>query len=182
MVIDLDTGELLDLTPISWRLGPYDGSGALPPVELRVIIDLPTWQAIQRNDPAVHDLLDALASADPAIREMLAHPLTADDLDRQPDAETPSAALAEFVNARYRHPANPAAGTSAAASGDLDHIVPRRRGGSTTRGNLHPPTRHWHLLRTHGGWTLRRDGRDIIWISPLGKRYRVEPHDYRLGP
>jgi hypothetical protein len=52
----------------------------------------------------------------------------------------------------------------------------------STRANLHPPTRRWHLRRTLGGWRLERHGRAVIWISRLGRRYRVDPHDYRLGP
>jgi hypothetical protein len=38
------------------------------------------------------------------------------------------------------------------------------------------------VRRTRGGWRLQQHRGSIIWISPLGRRYRIDPHDYRLGP
>ena len=73
--------------------------------------------------------------------------------------------------------------TAPAISGDNDHGISWRCGGRTDRRNIHSPTRRWHRARTVGGWRLRifRD-RTVEWRSPLGRTYRVEPHDYRLGP
>jgi hypothetical protein len=178
MLIDPDNGELLDLSDTTWSLPGQ--TGPVPPVELRVLVDLATWQALR--DGMDDELATAVTAAPEQIRAMLAHPFTADDLDDHPAAEQPSAALAAFIAARHRHPANPCAGLSAAAAGDLDHIRPRSTGGPTTRDNLHPPTRRWHVAKTHGGWTVRRVGRVWTWTSPLGRTYTVEPHDYRLGP
>jgi hypothetical protein len=113
---------------------------------------------------------------------MLAHPLTADDLDQQPNAYPAPAALAEFVSTRDRHPTHPTAGLSSAAAADLDHTVSVRHGGRTVRHNLTPLTRRWHLVRTFGGWAVRRLGRQWLWTSPSGRTYTTEPHDYRLGP
>ena len=114
---------------------------------------------------------------------MLAAPVTAEQLDDDPDAPQPSAALAEFVALRDRHPATPTSGMSAAGAGDLDHIRSRSTGGATVRRNLHAPTRRWHLLKTHAGWRIQRhaDG-GWLWRSPHGRTYRVRPYDYRRGP
>ncbi|HET7312245.1 MAG TPA: hypothetical protein VFJ17_13070 [Mycobacteriales bacterium] len=112
----------------------------------------------------------------------MAAPRTDDALDTQPEAEQPSAALAEFLAVRDRHPSNPTAAPTAAAAGDLDHITPRSAGGPTTRANLHTPSRRWHRLRTLGGWLLRRDADgSVSWISPQRRAYRTVPHNY-LGP
>jgi hypothetical protein len=184
MLINPATGELVDLTPQSWQL---PGSRATtPPVELRVIVDQNTWQKLRdgcdQDDPALNELLTAIATADPAIRDMLAAPVTADTLDAHPEHGDPSTRLAAFVAARDRHPTNPAAGTSAASAGDLDHLTPRAHGGPTTVNNLHSPTRRWHLLRTLGRWTITKNKHGWTWTSPLGRRYHVQPHDYRHGP
>jgi hypothetical protein len=155
-------------------------------VELRVIVDQDSWQKLRdgtdSNNPDIARLLTAVAEADPAIRAMLTAPTTADTLDTNPEHGDPSAPLAAFIAARDRHPTNPAAGTSAASAGDLDHLTPRTHGGPTTAGNLHSPTRRWHLLRTLGGWTITKNTHGWTWTSPQGRRYRVQPHDYRHGP
>jgi hypothetical protein len=51
------------------------------------------------------------------------------------------------------------------------------------RANLAPYLRRWHLLKTHTAWTthVSTDG-SLLWTSPTGRRYRVDPFDYRLGP
>ena len=48
--------------------------------------------------------------------------------------------------------------------------------------NLTTPTRRWHVAKTHGRWTVHREGRGWVWTSPTRRRYGVEPHDYRRGP
>jgi hypothetical protein len=209
MIINPSSGELIDLTPTSLTLpatsqsqtsGPTtsptsgetsarEGASAplLAPIELRVIVDDKTWQALRVSDPAVIEYLDALAALPDTVRRVLCAlidaPLTADTLDAQPDRDRPSAALGEWVATRYRHPANPGAGASPASAGDLDHITPRSKGGKTTRNNLHPPARRWHQMRTHSGWrlTIHQPGH-ITWISPRGRRYTIHPYDYRRDP
>jgi hypothetical protein len=189
------SGQLLDLTPRTWAYGTGHRRGRTP-----YLLDLsvPAWlhHAITTGDTtgltaAQRDLLTrltvAIASLDRRARrvltQLLAFPVTADDLDATPDAETPSPALAEFSARHAGHPANPAAGPTPAAACDHDHNRSRRCGGKTVRANLAPLTRTWHRLKTHGGWTLTRhpDGR-WQWTSPTGHHHTVEPHDYRLGP
>ena len=67
---------------------------------------------------------------------------------------------------------------------DLDHIdpyVPVDEGGppgQTNTANLAKLCRFHHRVKTHGGWTYRRDpdGAGLIWTSPLGRRYTVDEH------
>jgi hypothetical protein len=143
MVIDPDTGEQLDLTPTSWPLPHTDGRAHRQPVALTVT-------TTARWDDLPADIRAAVDGADPdlrkVLRELLDYPLTADDLDNQPDAEQPSAALAEHVTSR---------------------------GASTERP---------HRIKTFTDWTVRQINRSWEWTSPTGRRYTIEPHDYRLGP
>jgi hypothetical protein len=190
LLVDPDTGELVDLTPGSWLLPPETTAtspdAAAPahgqPMWLGVVVDVTTWQA-WRDRSLTGLLATAITLAPRAVRDLMDAPRTDATLDQRPDADAPSAALGEFVAIRDRHPANPTAAPTAAAAGDLDHVTARGRGGPTTRGNLHSPSRRWHVLRTHGGWRLHahRDG-GWIWTSPQGRTYRTRPHDYRRGP
>jgi hypothetical protein len=177
MVIDPDTGEQLDLTPITWPLPATDGRAHGQPVVLTVTTttrwdDLPD-QLRQAVDASDHKVM---------LRELLDHPLTADDLVNTPDAETPSPALAEFTASRAGHPVNPCAGPTAASAADLDHHHAQTEGGTTTRTNLGPLVRRWHRIKTFGDWTVRQINRRWQWTSPTGRKYTTEPHDYRLGP
>ena len=174
MVIDPGSGEQLDLTPVTWDLPATDGRAHRQPVVLTV-----TTTARLGDLP---DDVRAAVETDPVLRELLDYPLSADDLDNQPDAETPTPALAEFTASRAGHPANPCAGPTAASAGDIDHHEARSQGGKTIRANLGPIVRRWHRLKTFADWTVRQIHRGTEWISPTGRKYTIEPHDYRLGP
>jgi hypothetical protein len=178
MVIDPDTGEALDLTPITWTLPATDGAHRQP-----LVLTITTTARL--ND-LPDDLRAALDACDPAfgamLRELLDYPLTAADLDNQPDAETPSPALAEFTASRAAHPVNPCAGPTAAAAGDIDHHQAKSQGGKTVRTNLGPIVRRWHRIKTFTGWTVKHVKLGWEWTSPTGRKYTIEPHDYRLGP
>ena len=177
MVIDPDTGEQLDLTPVTWLLPATDGRAHRQPVVLTVTTT-DRWDDLPEDIRAAVDA-HPLATT---LRELLDYPLTADDLDNHPDAEQPSAALAEFIANRAGHPINPCAGPTAASAGDIDHHQPRSDGGKTIRANLGPPTRRWHRIKTFTDWTVRQINRRWQWTSPTGRKYTIEPHDYRLGP
>jgi hypothetical protein len=184
MVIDPDTGELLDLTPGSWFLPATRAGAHRQPVCLKVIVTKPTADALLAGrcdalDPA---LVAAVQAAHPSIRAMLAAPLTADELDARPHDERPSPALSEFIATRDRYPTNPTAGPSPAKAADGEHTISRRHGGKTVRDNLTSVVRRWHNGKTHGHWTTRKINRDWTWTSPLGRTYTTRPFDYRLGP
>ena len=127
-------------------------------------------------------LLAAIAAAPQAVRDMLAHAWTADDLDNTPSAYPAPARLAEFIATRDRHPTNPTAGPTAASAADIEHVTPHSKGGTSTRDGLTTNVRRWHNLKTHGGWTVQRHGRGWHWTSPRGRSYYTQPYDYRLGP
>lgn len=182
LIIDPNTGELLDLTPDTYALG---GEPTRSAVELHVTVPADIWSALRDRpggDGSHAKLAEALAGAPDAIRAMLAAPLTADTLDDCPDDYKPSAALADFVATRDRHPTNPCAGLTAARAADIDHTVTFASGGRTVRANLTTPVRRWHRLRTHSRWRVRKVNNDWLWTSPTGLTYRTRPHDYRHGP
>jgi hypothetical protein len=186
LLVDRDTGELVDLTAGSWLMPPDPGHdpASTPahgqPMWLGIVVDTATWQAWQ-DRTLTGSLATAITLAPRAIRDLMEAARSDHTLD-QPDGEDPSAALAEFIAIRDRHPTNPTAAPTAAGAADLDHITARTAGGLTTRANLHSPTRRWHLLRTLGGWRLtpHPDGR-VTWTSPHGRSYQTGPHNY-LGP
>jgi hypothetical protein len=176
MVIDTD-GHLVDLTPRTWLLPPTDTTAHAAPVEL-LLTTTACWADLPPD-------LQAAVNASPLaglLRELLDYPLTSDDLDATPDAENPSAPLAGHVTTRAAHPVNPCAGPTPAAAGDIDHHDARADGGTTIRTNLGPLVRRWHRIKTFDDWTIHQINRDWEWTSPTGRRYTVEPHDYRLGP
>jgi hypothetical protein len=194
LLIEPDHGELLDLTPRSWQLPTCV---AEHPTAYLLDLVVESWQrdALVTGDltgltdtqvATVHALQTALDRCHPPLRDtltaLLAFPVTAETLDDHPDAEQPSAALAEFVCVHARHPINPCAGPTPATAADLDHTIARNHGGTTTRTNLAPLTRRWHRLKTFGGWHLTRHDRGWQWTSPTGRKHHTYPHDYRLGP
>ena len=65
---------------------------------------------------------------------------------------------------------------------DVEHHIARSAGGTTTRLNLGPVIRRWHRLKTFDGWTITQTLQGWLWTSPTGRKYLIEPFDYRLGP
>src|SRR4051812_43653204 len=166
-------GELVDLTPRTWRLPRTQRTELDAPVILGVIVTTDQWRAINAGtaDPA---LLEAVATAPQVVRDMLAHAWTADDLDNTPPAYPAPPRLAEFIAMRDRPPTNPTAGPTAASAGDVEHVQPASQGGTTTRANTTYNVRRWHRLKTHGGWTVQRHGRGWKWTSPRGRTYYTQ--------
>ena len=175
-------GHLVDLTPRAWFLPAADGSTHRTPAELL----LTTTARLDDQPPAVQTALHDLDAPDPTLaavlRELLAFPVTAGELDAHPDDEKPSARLAAYVCLRAGHPVNPGAGPSPANAGDNDHHTARSQGGQTVRANLGPLTRRWHRLKTFNRWSVRQTTEGWHWTSPTGRSYLIEPFDYRLGP
>lgn len=64
----------------------------------------------------------------------------------------------------------------AAGRCEIDHTVAWEHGGETRADNLTPLCKGHHNVKHHGGWQTRQhpDG-VIVWTSPAGRRYRVEP-------
>jgi hypothetical protein len=64
-----------------------------------------------------------------------------------------------------------------------------QHGGETSLENNAPFCKGHHIVKHHGGWTVRQiggSGGEIEWISPTGRRYVVVPERrvpvFRLGP
>ncbi|HOB49888.1 MAG TPA: HNH endonuclease signature motif containing protein [Mycobacterium sp.] len=91
----------------------------------------------------------------------------------------PSRALAEFIRHRDLTCRFPGCDVPAEFC-DIDHSVPRSRGGATHPSNLSLRCRPHHLLKTFwagaDGWRekLHPDG-TMEWISPAGRRYTTTP-------
>jgi hypothetical protein len=85
--------------------------------------------------------------------------------------------IALHISSAAPHSAVPAAGC------DMDHNLPFGDDGTTDPDNTAPLDRRWHRAKTHAGWTwVKNEDASITWASPTGHTYRVDPHDYRLGP
>ncbi|GAA1964780.1 HNH endonuclease signature motif containing protein [Microbacterium deminutum] len=61
---------------------------------------------------------------------------------------------------------------------EIDHNVAWHQGGTTSLGNLTPFCKGHHIVKHHGRWRVEQidgGGGAILWTSPTGRRYRVEP-------
>ena len=65
---------------------------------------------------------------------------------------------------------------------DCDHIVPHPAG-ATCANNLEGMCRRHHRTKTFSAWRVERDPdsptHDLIWTSPLGRRYHSGSHRYK---
>ena len=68
--------------------------------------------------------------------------------------------------------------TRSASLCDLDHVIARAAGGTTSSDNLAPLCRSHHRAKTHGGWRYAVIAPATYqWTSPLGHTYLREPPD-----
>lgn len=60
---------------------------------------------------------------------------------------------------------------------EIDHTVAWEHGGTTSIDNLAPLCRGHHMVKHHGGWSVRQVGGagELEWTSPAGRVYRVQP-------
>jgi hypothetical protein len=177
MVIDPETGEQLDLTPTSWPLSQTDGRAHRQPVVL-TLTNTARWDDLPDDIRAATDACDPYLTA--ILRELLDHPLTADDLDNTPDAEQPSPALAEHVTSRAGH--RFCARARVDAWSGIGESAQGAKRPSRSRHSRGASTERPHRIKTFTDWTVRQVKRGWEWTSPTGRRYTIEPHDYRLGP
>src|SRR3954452_25060308 len=145
---DPDSGELVDLTPRTWRLPRTKPTELDAPVGLGAILDTNLWHATA-DGSADSKLLAAIERAPQPLRDLRAHPVTADFLDNTPGAYPAPARLAEFIAMRTRPPPTPTAGPTAASPADIEHVTPAGKGGTSTREVLTTNVRRWHNLKTH---------------------------------
>ncbi|HXV92920.1 MAG TPA: HNH endonuclease signature motif containing protein, partial [Pseudonocardia sp.] len=96
------------------------------------------------------------------------------DLDSEPHARFPRAALRRHVQIRDRVCTFPGC-RAPARRADADHTRDHALGGRTVAGELGAVCRHDHLLKQRG-WSLEQPEPGVfVWTSPLGRSYRVRP-------
>jgi len=185
-------GQLRAAAITQWAAGYLTGPQAPTshgrPVAVQVTMGLDTLLGLSDQPAEVTGggliPADAARAAlrDATLRRLILDPVTGWLLDYGRTTYRVPAGLAEAINARYVTTTGPGC-SSPARDGDQDHSTSWAQGGATSAGNLHPPDRRWHNAHTHGGWkpTICDCG-TVTWHSPHGQTYRVEPHDYRLGP
>ncbi|MHA6783579.1 DUF222 domain-containing protein [Pseudonocardia saturnea] len=118
-------------------------------------------------------------AADAVWKRLVTDPLSGAVLDHGRSTYRPPAALADFVRARdvvCRHPRC----RRAAATCELDHVIPWDPDGTTSEDNLAALCTAHHDLKEQPGWqVVLHPDRSMEWITPTGHRYRSDPHTYR---
>jgi hypothetical protein len=90
----------------------------------------------------------------------------------------PSASLRHLIETRDRTCRFPTCRRPARRC-DMDHTIPHDNGGPTCECNLAPLCRQHHQIKQMQDWTLTQPepGR-LIWKTPSGRRYLVDPDPY----
>jgi hypothetical protein len=158
------------------------GEQVLPrPVELQVVIDLPTLVGLRENPaelvgygPIPGGLARDLAG-DASWRRLVADPVSGNLLDYGRSTYRPPAALRRFIEARDRTCRFPTCRRPAQHC-DIDHAIAWDAGGHTSAMNCGCLCRRHHRMKTIGGWKLasQADG-SASWTSPSGHTYEVRP-------
>lgn len=108
---------------------------------------------------------------------VLTHPETGMVLSVGRDRYAPPPALAKLVKWRADRCMGPGCGMPASRC-DVDHHVDWARNGHTSLTNLGPLCRGHHVVRHHTEWTVSAvpdSGGAVLWTSPTGRRYVVQP-------
>ena len=118
-----------------------------------------------------------LCGGDATWMRVLTHPETGMVLSVGRDQYRPPAALRKLVKWRADRCMAPGCGMPASRC-DIDHQKAWAEGGETCLCNNAPFCEGHHIVKHHGGWTVRQlegSGGVIEWISPTGRRYLVHP-------
>ena len=108
---------------------------------------------------------------------VLTHPETGMVLSVGRDQYQPPAALRRLVKWRADRCMAPGCAVPASRC-EVDHQVAWAEGGVTCLCNNAPFCKGHHIVKHHGGWTVRQlegSGGAIEWNSPTGRRYVVQP-------
>lgn len=118
-----------------------------------------------------------LAGAAEGWMRVLTHPETGMVLSVGRDRYRPPPGLRRLVKWRADRCMGPGCGIPASRC-EIDHRVAWEHGGETRLENLNPFCKGHHIVKHHGGWTVRDvEGSfgAVEWTSPTGRRYIVEP-------
>jgi hypothetical protein len=158
--------QLNVLVPLSTLLGKDDhpgelaGFGDLPPAIARSLAADASWQRWLYDD------------ADGYLLDLGKHRYT-------PNADLDAYLRARDPFCRFPH------STRSSRDADREHIeafdvTGNGHGGSTSAENMAMLSRFPHRLKTHAGHKVKALGKGILsWTTPLGRVYRLRPHDYR---
>ena len=118
-----------------------------------------------------------LCGGDGSWMRVLTHPETGMVLSVGRDQYRPPAALRKLTKWRSDRCMAPGCGMPASRC-EIDHQVAWEHGGETSLQNIAPFCKGHHIIKHHGGWTVRQidgGGGAIEWISPTGRHYVVKP-------
>ena len=127
--------------------------------------------------PVPTDRARELVGGADAWMRVLTHPETGMVLSVGREQYRPPASLRRLVKWRADRCMAPGCGIPASRC-ELDHRLAWDHGGETGLDNLNPLCKGHHILKHHGGWTVRDvEGSfgAVEWISPTGRRYVVQP-------
>ncbi|MDQ1694677.1 MAG: hypothetical protein QOJ03_30 [Frankiaceae bacterium] len=152
-----------------------------------LVIDLPTLIGLADHPGEVPGFgpvpaaVARLFAAGGKLRRMVIEPVTGYLLDYGTTTHDVPQELTDFILARETESSFPTSHLPSRLC-DKEHATAFPEGG-TSADNVGPVDRRGHNAKTHAGWVGRRssDG-SVTWTSPRGLKYRIEPHDYRLGP
>jgi Domain of unknown function (DUF222) len=159
----------------------------MPKVLLQVLVSLPTLLGLREDTAELRghgDLPPEIArelAGDASWQRWVYEPVTGHLLDQGDTEYRPRAKLRRFVQARDRYCQFPGSARSAERS-DLDHNdeFKQGEGGHTSAKNLAALSRSPHRAKTIADHQLiANDDGTRTWITPLGRRYKTGPHDYR---
>lgn len=175
-----DDGRTLDQRRVDVLLDLLTGSASgatctdlLVTVDLETLVglaeraaDIPGW------GPVLGDIARQALEEGPDGRLRV----RVDDADASVDvtARRPTAAQRRQVRRRFPTCVFPGCRMPARKT-DLDHVRRHVDGGPTHTGNLAPLCRFHHRAKDEGRWRYCRVGHAIVWTSPLGLTYTVEP-------
>ncbi len=175
-----DDGRTLDQRRVDVLLDLLTGSTAgATCTDLVVTVDLETLIGLTDRSaeipgwgPVIADVARQALETGPDGRLRV----RVDDADASVDVRTrrPSAAQRRRVRRRFPTCVFPGCRMPARRA-DLDHVWRHADGGPTHTGNLAPLCRFHHRAKDEGRWRYCVVGRTIVWTSPLGLTYVVEP-------
>ena len=108
---------------------------------------------------------------------VLTHPETGMVLSVGRDRYSPPESLRRLVKWRADTCMAPGCGIPASRC-QIDHTLAWEQGGTTGVSNLAPLCQGHHTVKHHGRWCVEQipdSGGALQWISPSGRRYRVDP-------
>ncbi len=158
------------------------GADRLGGIRPTVYVTVPVMTLLGHSDEPGHldgygpidpDVARELAARAPSFTRLLTHPETGAVLSVGRDSYTVPADLKRAVQLRDETCIGIGCDRPATLC-DLDHREEWQHGGQTSLHNIQAACEQHHMIRHNTTWTVTvTDDNDIIWISPLGRTYRV---------